>query len=338
MGQRVFSKLQYGLETNNGTAVAADTILAFTAQALQPDRTIHFPVENLGVRMQSSRAEQYSRLARYDLVSSEGAYFEALPILFSMLTIGGVSPVEQTGGAADYLWDFTPDLTFGADNTLDSITLEIGDDTQAYEIEYGMLETLSISGAITQDEGINPVELSGSLFGRQVTATSFTGSLNLPTMTQMNSKLARLYSDATWANRGNTEVTNILRGFTIDIVGGAHPKFMGSANPYFNTHGQAHIALMATLTLERGAASDAFFDDWQAGTRRYMSLQINGPQIGAGDLNNLTINWAAEFSQVVPLASQDRGNNIDTIVTSAVYDATGEAGIEIFTTANVASV
>jgi len=258
--------------------------------------------------------------------------------LFSLLLKGNITPVEQNGGEGDYLWTFTPDLTSGADNDLDSITLEVGDDQQAYEIEYGMLESMNISGTVTQDEGINPVVVNGSLFGRQVTATSYTGAISLPTMTNLNSKLARLYVDTSWAGIGGTEKTNILRGFSIDIIGGAHPKFMGSANPYFNTHGQGHIALMASLTLERNAASDALFDDYQATTERFYRLEINGPQIGSGDVQNLTIDFSGYLENVIPLASEDRGNNIDTAMVNMTYNDTGSKALQVTCTTNVSAI
>ena len=338
MGQRVFSKLQWGLESSNGTAVAADTILSFAAQEVPPDRTVHFPTENLGVRVANVRAATYNYLARYSLESAEGCYFQALPMLFSILLKGNVTPVEQNGGEGDYKWDFTPDLTFGADNSLDSITLEMGDDTQAYEIEYGMLETLNISGNIAQDDGISTVDVSGNLFGRQVSTASYTGALSIPTMTQMNAKLARLYVDSAWAGVGGTEKTNILRGWSIDIVGGAHPKFMGSANKYFNTHGQGDIALMATLTLERNSDSDSLFDDFQAETFRVFRLEINGPQIGSGDLQNLTIDFGGHIEEIVPLANQDKGNNIDTALVHMIYDTTGSKGLQVTTTTDVSAI
>lgn len=338
MGQRTFSQIQWGLEATNGTAVAADTKLAFTAQPIPADRTTQNPTENLGIRMNSVRGVQYSRLARYSLTSPEGCYFETLPMLFSTLVKGNVTPALQNTGQGDYLWTMTPDYSFGADNEIDSITLEVGDDTQAVEIEYGMLESLNISGNITQDDGINPVIITGNLFGRQVTPTSYTGAIAIPSMTQMNAKLARLYVDTSWAGVGGTEKTNILRGFSVDIIGGAHPKFMGSANQYFNTHGQGDIAVMVTLTLERNSDSDALFDDYQANTVRYFSLQINGPQIGSGDTNNLTINWAGSIQEVIPLANQDRGNNIDTMVTNAIYDTTGTAGPAFLITTETSAI
>ena len=95
---------------------------------------------------------------------------------------------------------------------------------------------------------------------------------------------------------------------------------------------------MASLTLERNSDSDALFDDYQANTVRYFRLIINGPQIGSGDLNNLAIDWAGSIQDVIPLANQDRGNNIDTIVTNAIYDTTGTAGPAITVTTETSAI
>ena len=132
MGERAFSKIQYGLEETHGTPVAADTMVLAAPVTVDPDRTVNFPEDMLGVRAKSSRSAIYEYLVRNSLVfgAEQPPYFQILPWLFSCGLKGNVTPVEQNTSQSDYLWTFTPNM--GASNTPDSSTLEVGDNTQAF--------------------------------------------------------------------------------------------------------------------------------------------------------------------------------------------------------------
>jgi hypothetical protein len=336
MPTRALSKFQFGVEGTNGTAVAADTILAGAqVKGVPIDRRPHFPEDALGVRARSARSEIHTLLVE-DTLTFPSAYFQLLPLLFSLGLKGGITASEQTASQSDYLWAFAPSMT--ASNALNSITLEMGDDVQAYEIEYVMVNRIKVSGSIAQDGTGSPVQIECDYFGRQVTPTTFTGALSLPTMTGMNAKLARLYKDALWANKGTTEVTSILRDFEFEIMTGVHPKVMGSANKYFTTHGEGIIDVMLTLTLEGIAAADTIFDEFQAGTAKAYSLQIPGPQIGSGDPHLLQMDVFGVPEMVEPLASESNGNNLHQVLIHGLYDTTGAQIVDVNVTTNVAAI
>ena len=323
MSSRVFTKQQWGLESVNGTAVAADTMLLAAPISIDPDRTPQYPEDQAGIRARSTRSKIYSRMARNSLVfdATNPLYFQALPILFSMGLKGGVTPVEQNPSEGDYLWDHSPSLT--GSNSIDSGTLEAGDDTQAYEAEYVMLERLHIAGEIDQEGGESPVTGDFDWFGRQWTGTTFSGGVAIPSTEIMNAKLARFYLDTTWANVGTTEKTNILRAFDVEILTGVHPKMTGSANQYFGTHGEGFISFMASFTLERGSDSDAIYDALLSQALQVVRLEITGSQIGAGDNHTLTLDFGGTWENVLPIAGEDRANNFDTAMLHDVYDGTG---------------
>jgi len=148
MGSKVFNIVQWGKETTAGTAVPADTILLGEAKPPM-DRIITFPEDNTGTRLKNYRTAVYQKLVDGMSISVPHGYFQALPMIFSIGLKGGVTAVEQTTDQDDYLWTFTPSLT-GA-NSPDTITLEVGDDTQAYEIEHVMARSITISGQTGQD-------------------------------------------------------------------------------------------------------------------------------------------------------------------------------------------
>lgn len=335
MTTRLLSKIQWGLESTRGTAVAADTMWAAKHPPISVDRKPKFERFDLGLRAENTHAHIDQYLYE-DTLSFQPAYFQALPALFSIGIKGSITPVEQTGSQSDYLWAFTPSWT--AANSPQSLTMELGDDTQAYEVEYVMAKRYRISGAVSQDQGESPVNIDMEYFGRQLTATTFTGSLSAPTISIMNAKHARYYRDTSWAGIGGTEKTSVLRGFDLDIITGVHPKFFGSANKYFSTHGEGYIGFMATFTWERSAESDAVWDLQQAGTKSFVELEVIGDQIGTGVNHKLEVKMAGTWQDVVPLSSEDNGNNIDVGVLVGTYDFTGAEMLDINVYTNVSAI
>lgn len=326
MGSRYFSKVQFGKETTRGTAVAADTLLLGRVPAVGNDRMPVFPREDVGINAAAVRSVIHQYLYSNTLTSEHG-YFQLLPVLFGCGLKGGVSASETTPAQGDYAWNFTPSLT--AANSPDSLTIELGDDVQAFETEYAMVERIRISGQVAQGQDASPVTIEADFFGRQLSPVSFTGSIALPTAEPMNAKLARFYRDTAWSGVGGTEKTNILRGFDIEILTGVHPKFSGSANKYFNTHGEGLIEVTANFTLEGNSDADAIFDLQQANTFSVVRLSILGSQIGSGSTHTLNIDIGGKWESVSPLAQEDRNDNLHSAVIRGHYDATGAKLLQV---------
>lgn len=317
MGSEFFNKVQYGKESTRGTAVAATQMWIGQMQPIRTDRKPVYPKEHFGVRADAFRSVIHQRLYQNTLSTEHGA-FQHLPLLFGCGLKGGVTAAEQTTGQGDYLWDFTPSMT--AANNPDAFTLEFGDDTQAYEAEYCMVESIRISGQVAQGADSAAVRIEASVFGRQITPTTFTGALSPRTLEPMNAKLARLYLDSAWGSVGGTELSNLLRSFDIEILTGVHPKFAGSSAQYFNRHAEGVLAVMGTFTIEGGSEADAIFDDHLANEFSVGRLSIGGSQIGTGDSHALNIDLGGTFEDVSPVASADRGDNLATFVLRGFAD------------------
>lgn len=337
MGDRALSKLQFGVESVNGTAVAADTLLAgYETMPVNPDRVSSFPPDELGVRARSSRVRQDQYLANNTLRLPQ-SYFQALPMIFSIGLKGGIVSVEQTATQGDWKWTFLPSMT--ASNALDSITLEQGDDTDAYEIEYVMAERIRLAGTIAQAGEEGPVELEADIFGRQVSKAAFTGSISVPTMTDIVGKLGRIFIDTTFAGRGTTEVTQIVRSWDLEILTGVHPKFFGSANRFFDIHGENFIDVMLTLILEGNSKADTEFDTFKVPTKQVVSIKLDsGVQIGTGDNHNFDFSVWGAYESIIPLDSEDRGNNLHAAIFHGLYDPTGANIFEFNVTTNLQNI
>ena len=339
MGSQAFSKLQWGLESVRGTAVAADTMLLAAPMPITPDRTAQFPQDMAGVKARSAQGPQiYEYLVRNTLSfdNDHPPYFQVLPMLFSCGLKGNVTPVEQNPAEGDYLWTFTPSLT--AANSPDTITLEAGDDIQAYEAEYCMFDRFRIAGEVAQDGIGSPVNIDADFFGRQWTTTTFTGALSLPTTELMAAKVTSFYLDTSWAGVGGTQKTGLLRSYDIEILTGLKMIFAGDANKYFNNYAEEYIDVMGSFVFEGNAAADAIYDSFQATDLQVLRLQIEGSQIGAGDNHSCILDISGAWIDVTPMGQEDRGNNLHTATFQGYYDNTGAKLLQLTTTTDVASI
>lgn len=337
MASRAFSIVQYGKETKttHGTAVAATRKLAAEIKGIPVDRKPQFIKDADGTRIDSTRAEIYEHYVE-DTLSIKNGYFQALPLVMSCGIKGDVTATETTPAQADYAWDHTPSMS--ATNALDSITLELADDEISGEIEYVMFDNIKLAGEIAQDGGDSPVSIDLKYFGRQFTKSAFTANQSLPDITAINAKLARIYKDAAWANKGTTEVASVLRGFELELLTGVHAKFMGSADKFFTTHGESLLGAILTLTLEGGSSAELFFDDFQTKTAKTYALKLAGPQIGTGSTHTFNFyGWMVPES-VIPLDSESSGNNLTAVVLRTVKEPVTGQNIDFDLITNINAI
>lgn len=336
MGSSIFSQYQYGVESTRGTAVAATKVLGAKPKGVPLDR------QWTGVKFANGRRTQYNAKRNDELLvrdsltfdANSPLYFQALPLFHQCSLDGTITPTETTGGQADYAWAVAPSLT--AANDPDTFTLEQGDDTQFFETEFCMINSLKMAGTIPADGSAAPVTGEFGYFGRQMTPTTKTASLSLPTgLEMMNAKLSRLYSDTTWAGIGGTELTSVLRGWELEIITGNEPKYFGSANKYFDSYGEGQLGAMLTLDLEGNATAQALYTLYQAGTERAVRLKLPGSQIGTGVNYLYQVDLFGYFSEVVPLNSVITSNNLHRAVFIAKEDASGNfMSISLITNGN----
>ena len=333
MGTAALRKMQYGLEVTHGTAVAATKMLPVAVPQIKPDRKPTFPRENAGVLADAVRAYVSGLLVR-DSIKMSSLYYQVLPMLFSCGVKGGVTAAEQTVDQDDYLWDFGPAVD-GTSNAQDSLTIERGDDTFMVETEYAMFERIKLSGTVTQDGKDSTMTAEVDYFGRQNTVASFTAALTPQAgLVPVNAQLAKLYLDTAWAGVGGTELASTLRGFDIEIITGLHPKFHGSGTQYFDTHGEGAIAVMGAFTFEGNAGMAAIYAAAQAASLQVARLAVTGPQIGSGDPYTLQIDLGGAWEQVIPLASEDNGNDLWTAVLRGYATGGNLLDIQVITNNN----
>ena len=342
-GQRVLHKVQAGVEgaTHGAVPVAADTMLLGEVVLPEADREVIIPGFGTGQRIPGQLLSAFVRRIIAEGVTFStpgdrgGLYYQLLPLLFSMCIKGNITPVEQTGSQADWLWTFIAPLT-GAE-TLDTITLECGDDARAYELAYVFAPELTLAGNADSGE----VTLTAQLFGDKITATTFTAGQSAPAATFVVGKLARLYIDATWAALGGNEIEDALLDWTLSIKGGGHPKLRGSATRLYESHGQGELEITLNLGLERSAAVQTEEDHFLSTTvaKRFVRLEIDsGVQIGTGDTHKLTFDLAGAWVGWQMFGRDQDGNALDAATLRVGVDNTSGSAFEALVTTNVAAI
>lgn len=317
MGSQMFVKNQYGIETVKGTAVPATKRFLGTANVPKDREPVH-PPYTLAQRVMSHSTEIYQLLADPVTLEMADGYYQALPMFFDITLKGAVTPTEVTtagAGAGDWLWDFTPVLTAAA--VPDTITLEVGDNDQNYEIEYLMGKKITFDFALGD---ASAVKVSMEAFGRQVTKSTVTAGIAAPAVTSIIADTAKFYVDSTWATLGNTQKTGLLRSGSIEIATGNHPKFLGSGNKYFDTFGEGYLEVTGSFVLEGGAEAVTKWDDFAAGTARAIKLSFTGPAIGVGTNHSLILNMYVAFDEVIPLSGFADGNTLYAVTFSGISD------------------
>lgn len=332
MPERVLTKYQYGPETTRGTAVAATRLLGADPKPVPNDRTWNQVRYGTGRRGGAQQKRNDTLLVK-DSLNFSNLYFQALPMLLQCSIDGVIAPTEQTAGQQDYLWTATP--LWNAPNTPSTISLQLGDDVQAWVMEYLMFDRLKFTWGVPQDGEASPVSCEASYFARQLTAQAFTASLSLPAnLSMLNGKLTRMWIDSVWANAGTTEITNTLRGGELEIMTGNHPKFFGSGNKYFDGYGEGDIIAMASLTLEGNAAALAIYNDFRSGAAKVLRLEFQGPQIGTGVNARFRVDLNGYWEIVTPVNSESKGNNLSRAVFRTIDDGTNVLAASVITTIN----
>ena len=305
MSIRSLRKIQIGRETTAGTAVAA-TRLWRGVGVIEDQLEVVFPQEDVGYVSHLDRSYIPKKLASIELEETE-ATFEQLPILCT----AGIKQLYtgvRDGSGTGYIYAYPLPVT--AANTVDALTIEAGDDQQEEEMEYGTAEKITLSGKAGE-----AVMMSGTLFGRQVTPSSFTGSLSIPPVEEILTSKGKLYLDPYDGTIGATQKSGTLLGFEWPLVTGWFPRFTADGELYFYAarFSDDKMELVIKLTFEHNATAVAEKAYWRAGTTRLLRLLFEGSTLGvAGDVyskKTLILDAAGRWEKFNKLDEED-GNDI----------------------------
>lgn len=321
-------KLQLGREVSAGTACAATVVWRGPASTMQDLRELVVPDENVGYLGPIDRGYFPMVGAQLEIPETE-LTFEQFPHILE----AGVKTATATanGASADqgYIYEYPVATT--AAPTIKTYTIETGNDQGAHEMEYGFVETFTLTGAPSE-----AWKIASTWRGRQKTATTFT-SLTPAAVEEALFNKTKLYLDASGGTIGATQKTSTFVGASIQVATGMQAVFTGDGNSYFSFLKCVGADITGSLTLEYDAVGAAMETAFAAGTTYLLRLDILGASLAAGATPFTTklirFDAAVKLLSVTPLDSMD-GNDTITINWRAVQGNAGQAA-PTFTVVNL---
>lgn len=302
-GVKLLRKMQLGLEaaTAQGTAVAATTI--WRGMGTLEDMTeVVFPEEEVGYIGGTDRSYVPRVGATINMDDIE-ATFEQLPYILNAAICTAAASADGAGTGKIYEYPFATTAL----PTIDTYTIEGGDNQQAEEAEYCFVKSFSLSGSPGE-----AIMMSAEWEGRQVTPTTYTGALSLPTVEEILFSKGTLYIDAATAAIGTTAVSDTLLGMTLNFNTGIIAKRMPNNQLYFATHQFTMPEVTLDLTFEHNTSAVAEKAAWKAETPRQIKLVFAGSALTTAatyTYKTLAIELVGKWTKFNPLGDLD-GNDI----------------------------
>lgn len=314
-GSRAFRYLQLGRETTSGTAVAATTIWRGQG-ALQEERNTQFPPEDVGIAGGADRSYVDFIGATLDMDETP-LTFEQLPYILS----AGVK--NTTSGSADGSGSgkiYAYPLSTTSANSLTTYTIEGGDDQQEEEMEYSFVESFNLTGKAAE-----AWMMTGTWRGRQITASTKTGSLSIPSVEEALFQKCSLYIDNSGGTIGSTQKSNTLIAADLKVTTGYQARWTADGNLYFSQPvlGIPEVTLDVTFLYDGTATAEKA--NWRSGTARLIRLQTIGSALTTAGTSytNKTVRMdlAGRWVSFDKL-DEDNGNDVVSGQFRARYNAT----------------
>src|SRR5712671_1682972 len=201
-GLNTLQKAQAGLETVRGTGIAA-TRIAYFDRGAWFDELIgrEFPDEDRNSFIGHYRNVTTSRVALF--TAGANATFDDLPWFCQGFAKGAVTAVLSNVAVQTYTFQPT-----AATDDLKTVTWEVGNDTQAYQLPYGLAEKLELTWVAGQ-----PLKMSVDYLAQRAVPQAFTGALSDRTgLEDIVGTTAKVFIDNAGGTIGTTQALNVLSG------------------------------------------------------------------------------------------------------------------------------
>lgn len=321
VGVKLLRKLQFGRETTAGTAVAATTIWRGMG-TIEDQREVQFAEEDIGYLSRVDRSYIPKLAAALSLPSVE-ATFEQLPHLLEMGVKTATPAADGSGSGKIYTYTFPTT----AANTIKTYTIEGGDNIQAEEIEYCYVESFTLEGGAGE-----ALKMSAEIRGRQVSLSTFTTTATLPVVEEILVSKGKLYIDTAGGTMGNTQVSNTLLSFTLNVATGLQAVYTADGQLYFSLVKCVGPEITLDVTFEHNASAVAEIAKWRAETPSQVRLLLEGSALQTAGTSyskkTVKIDLAGLWEKFSAIGDQD-GNDTVTGTFRARYNSTAAKFAEI---------
>lgn len=317
-GIKALRKLLIGVESVKGTSVPATTYWRGLGTIQDTLETV-FSKEDVGILGGLDRSFIPKLGAELEFEETE-ATFEQLPYIFEA-GIASQSPAQDGAGTL-YIYTYTvPTTTQG---TFRTYTIEGGDDHAEEEMEYSFVSEFGLKGVAGE-----ALKVSAKWMGRQVTPSTFTGALSIPTVEEILFSKGKLYIDAASTFPATTQKTSTFLEMDFKAKTGLVTVPTGDGNLYFTFAKRATPEFLLDITFEHDAISVAEKVAWRAGTPRSIRIDFTG-SAGTGttySAKHLHIDLLGKWEAFEKIGEKD-GNDIVKGTLRSRYNGTAaSAGV-----------
>lgn len=307
----VSQHVQIGVETTEGTAVAANKQLQALSISLTPQietnrfRPMGTKLDTLVVPGKDWTKADLAGVATYD---------ELIYPLASALVDPGAPATTGTTGKS---YTYSPSAV--TEDTVKTYTVEQGSAVRAQKAAGLIVTDLGIKW----DRNANSVDVSGSAMAQQFTdSITLTASpTSIPLVPILPSQIS-VYADTTAAGLGTTKLLRVLSG-EFALGGRFGPLWvLNAANASYAAHVELAPDVTVKLLLEADAAGMGYLANARAGSTIFVRIEAVGAVIGAGPATyKATFDFALKVESVDSLGDQ---NGVYAVGYSlrGVFDAT----------------
>jgi len=321
MAVKKLRKIQLGLETEKGTALAATQIWRGEGM-LEDQLEIVFPEEDVGILPGTDRS-YIPKLAAGITIEDTPLTFEQCPILLAV-GVDDIVDGVQDGTGSGHVYLYVGPIT--SDPGFSTYTIEGGDDQQAEEMEYSFATEITLKGAAGE-----AWMMGAALVGRQVELCDFTAALSVAAVEEALFSKTKLYIDDGGGTIGTAQKSNTLLDAEVVLTTGLQPVFTGDGELYFSFAKRQMPECVCTITFEHDASSVAEKAAWRAQTVRLIRLDCLGSALGTPGVESnkrLTIDMAGKWESFEKI-DEVEGNDIVRGVFRARYSSTDALFYEI---------
>ncbi len=315
-GIKAFQRINIGTESTAGTAVAASTAWRGVGAMPEDARTLEFVPELNAIGVPTDRTYTPKIESAWSMADTP-ATFEQIGYILSagLEDYTGV----QDGAGTDYIYIY--DVGTTSVNTIQTYTIEAGDDQQAEEMNYCFCSDFTLTGNAGE-----AIMMSSNWFGRELAPTTFT-AVTIPVVEEILAGKGTVYIDPVGAI-GSTAVSDTLLGFDLSVTTGHLPKYFIDGDRidynyvYFDIDS---FDVTLTLTYEHNATGVAEKAAWRAETPRELRMLFDGSTVGTPGTTysdkTLIIDVYGKYESFSALEDQS-GNDIYTAVLKGKYNLT----------------
>lgn len=313
-GSKALRKLQLGKESVAGTPVAATTIWRGMGM-LKDQREKNYPEENVGIMggtLRSYVARQWGELS----MPAVEATYEQLPYLFEAGV--AIETPTQDGTGSGYIYNYLAPTT--SLPTTRTYTIEGGDNQQAEEFDYCFVKRIVLSG-----EGQGALMMSADWLGREVTNTTFTPALSIPSVSEIIFNNATLYIDDSGGTIGSTQVSDTLFKAELDYTTGLSEYWAVDGSLDFSIVKFVPDEIKLKLTYEHNSSAVTEKGKWRTNDIRLVRLSFPGAALGTPGTTYSTktfiLDMAVNYDDFSELG-ENNGNDIYEIEATVRYSET----------------